>query len=360
MPAVDNSINGLVQEASAGTVNFQGSQAFGWFTLPNTTAFYKALPAANPADPGIAIGNDCIAAAQKSGIDKAPFTYMAVYINDSMPSAAGVSWTASLPKPSPTTWNALIVSSGGLFSPPLVLHELGHILSSGGHHTDSGSDPLGGASWLGYFGSPTSVSPGWDASRRELMGFIPLVATFSGGTQTYNLSRLTQPYPGLPSAIDVPLPNGAKYVISARTYTGHDALFSSILKNLQVPGQPEEFQNVHQNPRVVEFIPLQAVPRRSRMRVVIVVPAFAERDQRHPPGIARIVAGFKAPRSPHVRGRIYQPRGMQPDHRPQENAPKDHRPAADRKQQPREQHSVPSGNCSARYKIDAWPSRAHT
>ena len=57
------------------------------------------------------------------------------------------------------------------------------------------------------------------------MGLIPTASnpTFTGGTQTYNLSRLTQPLAGLPIAIDVPLPGGAKYVISARTQIGYDS-----------------------------------------------------------------------------------------------------------------------------------------
>ena len=70
-----------------------------------------------------------------------------------------------------------------------------------------------------------SVGPEWDASTREQMGFIPgaSVITFPGGTQTYNLSRLTRPWSGLPTAIDIPLPNGAKYVVSARTQIAYDS-----------------------------------------------------------------------------------------------------------------------------------------
>ncbi|MBV9264911.1 MAG: hypothetical protein JO061_01960, partial [Acidobacteriaceae bacterium] len=221
----DDSINGLVQDASNGTIGLQGTQAFGWYTLPNPLSSYAT---------GSAAGTDCIAAAQQNGVNLAPFTYVAVYMNDALGDAQGESWTRPLATPSPTRLNALIVNQMGLTSPPLVVHELGHILSSGGQHTDSMSDPLGGAAWYGdnpmnpIPGVPlrsSSVSPEWDASRRELMGFIPAAshATFSGGTQTYNLSRLTQPLAGLPTAIDVPLPNGTKYVISARTLVGYDS-----------------------------------------------------------------------------------------------------------------------------------------
>ncbi len=223
---VDNSISGLVQDASLGTISLQGTQAFGWFTLPNPLSSYAA---------GSDAGNACIAAAQQNGVNLTPFTYVAVYMNDVLNDASGESWSATLPGPtSPTEWNALVVGLRGFTSPPLVLHELGHILSNMGWHTDSFADPLGGAAYLGddpanpIPGVPLRialVSPEWDASRRELMGFIPAASnpTFAGGTQTYSLSRLTHPLPGLPTAIDVPLPNGTKYVISARTRIGYDS-----------------------------------------------------------------------------------------------------------------------------------------
>ncbi len=237
---VDDSINGLVQDASGGTVNFQGTQAFGWYTLPNPLSYYVALGNPPPPQPdgAMAAGNDCIAAAQKAGVNLAPFAYVVSYMNDIIANASGESWTAKWngAPTSPTALNASVLGVRGFTSAPLMLHELGHILSTGGQHTDSYSDPLFGAAGLGdnpanpipswgYF-RIASVSPEWDASRRELMGFIPAASdvTFPGtGTQTYNISRLTQPYPGLPTVIDVPLPNGAKYVISARTQIGYDS-----------------------------------------------------------------------------------------------------------------------------------------
>jgi hypothetical protein len=203
----------------------QGTQAFGWYTLPNPLSSYAA---------GSDAGNDCIAAAQNNGVNLTPFTYVAVYMNDVLGDSSGESWTAKLPTASPTQWDALVVEVRGFTSPPLVLHELGHILSNDGFHTDSYSDPLGGGAALGddpmnpITGVPLRmalVSPEWDASRRELMGFIPTasIAAFAGGTQTYNLSRLTQPLTGLPTAIEVPLPGGTKYVISARTHVANDS-----------------------------------------------------------------------------------------------------------------------------------------
>jgi hypothetical protein len=240
---VDNSISGLIAEATYGNITFTGTQAFGWFTLPNPLASY---PVSSNA------GDDCIAAAQTNGVNLTPFTYVAVYVNDVLNDASGESWTATLPGPtSPTQLNALIVGVRGFTSPPLVLHEIGHILclsGFGGAHTDSFSDPLGGGAALGddpmlpiKTGETAlrvaSVSPEWDASRRELMGLIPAASNpqFAGGTQTYNLSHLTQPLPGLPIAIDVPLPDGTKYVISARTHIGYDS-YQTFPNDLYITG----------------------------------------------------------------------------------------------------------------------------
>ena len=51
----------------------------------------------------------------------------------------------------------------------------------------------------------------------------------------------------------------------------------------------------------VELIPGEAVASTDRMRVVVVVLAFATGEQSHPPGVARVVLGFKAARTEHVR-----------------------------------------------------------
>lgn len=223
---VDNSINGLVQDASFGKLSFQGTQAFGWFKLTNPLSSYAK---------GSAAGNDCIEVAQRNGVDLRPFTYVTVYMNDVLPDANGVTWRATLPgPPSPTVWNAMVVDHRVLTSPPFMMHEIGHLLSNAGAHSNSFTNPMGGGARYGDDPKRPKpnvplrsvlVAPEWDAAHRELMGFIPAssIATFAGGTQTYNISRLTQPLPGLLTVIDVPLPGGAKYVISARTRIGYDA-----------------------------------------------------------------------------------------------------------------------------------------
>src|ERR1700752_5087552 len=67
---------------------------------------------------------------------------------------------------------------------------------------------------------------------------------------------------------------------------------------------------------------------RDGMRMMVVVPAFAAGQQGHPPVVARFVAGGKAPRSPHMRGGVYQPGGVQTQSYAQEYAPHDAGPSA--------------------------------
>jgi len=58
------------------------------------------------------------------------------------------------------------------------------------------------------------------------------------------------------------------------------------------------------------------VTRRRGMRMMVVVPAFAERNQRHPPVVARIIAGVEPAPAPHVRRGVDQPSGMQSKYNP--------------------------------------------
>jgi hypothetical protein len=50
----------------------------------------------------------------------------------------------------------------------------------------------------------------------------------------------------------------------------------------------------------IELIPFKAVARGCGIGVMIVVPPFASGHQGHPPQIARVIAGGKTPRAPHV------------------------------------------------------------
>jgi len=51
----------------------------------------------------------------------------------------------------------------------------------------------------------------------------------------------------------------------------------------------------------IELVPPESVARGDRVRMVVVVPALATREQGHPPAVSRIVASFKAAAAPEVR-----------------------------------------------------------
>ena len=133
------------------------------------------------------------------------------------------------------------------------------------------------------------------------------------------------------------------------------------LRNLDRLRDTEELQDLDLNPRRIELVPCQTVPRRSRMRVMVIVPAFAERNQRYPPVVARIVVGGKPPRAPHVRRRVDQPGGVQPEHDAQGRCPT--APSKSRRSAYRitaSTRSAASDSYSARRRSDPSPGRAHT
>src|SRR5580704_4919855 len=80
---------------------------------------------------------------------------------------------------------------------------------------------------------------------------------------------------------------------------------------------------------------------------MIVVPAFTEGKYGNPKTILGSVVSKKPPRTPHVRRRVYEPGGMQPEHGSHEYPPQEKRPATDRKQcnsKYSERHPVPLGD----------------
>jgi hypothetical protein len=223
------SLDGLVQEMSLGRANLTGSRAAGWFSLGKPRSAY----AANFA--GFAeIITDCARAATAGGVDLSPFRHVAVFVNDQLAGAeAAVVPVALEVGGQQLPYNGMIVTRRGLTSPPLVLHELGHVF--GGKHTRSVTDPLGGGATYGdrperpVNGVPlrtVNIGPGWDASNRDAMGWVPAdrKVTFAGGTQTVTLSRLTQPTPTGAMLVNVPIGTSqVRYVVSARTHTGYDS-----------------------------------------------------------------------------------------------------------------------------------------
>src|SRR6266700_3669076 len=77
---------------------------------------------------------------------------------------------------------------------------------------------------------------------------------------------------------------------------------------------------------------------------MVIMPAFTKRQQRHPKAISRIIPGAEAPASPHMRGGVDQPCGMEPDHCTKEDTPEDVPPSANCKEQDSQygdRHPVP-------------------
>src|SRR6476646_7102802 len=56
-----------------------------------------------------------------------------------------------------------------------------------------------------------------------------------------------------------------------------------------IPDETGRAEHLEQEPGGIELVPGQAMARGSRMGVMVVVPAFAERDERHPPQVSGIV-----------------------------------------------------------------------
>ncbi|HEY4378214.1 MAG TPA: hypothetical protein VGM93_13695, partial [Acidimicrobiales bacterium] len=224
-------VDGYVQEMSLGAVSIAGSKAAGWFDLPKPSTAYADSYAG-----ALAITQDCATSAQAGGVDMSSFSNVMVFLNDQLPGAEGETIPATLTVGGqPKQFTAIDLTWRGLNSPPLLLHELGHVFA-GSKHTTGVTDPLGYAAYGDHldhplFGAPRAVTvgPGWDAPTRDAAGWIPddRKATFTGGTQTYTLTRLTQPAPDGLMMVNVPIPGtNDKYVVAARTRTGYDAQLS--------------------------------------------------------------------------------------------------------------------------------------
>src|SRR5262249_2226904 len=67
-----------------------------------------------------------------------------------------------------------------------------------------------------------------------------------------------------------------------------------------VPGKAEHAEHADAVPVDIEFIPGKSVTRRLWVRVVVVMPAFAEREHGDPEAVARGVRGEEAALAPHV------------------------------------------------------------
>ena len=106
----------------------------------------------------------------------------------------------------------------------------------------------------------------------------------------------------------------------------------SSVADLTSQARPSACKRADAEPVEVELIPGQAVAGRHRMRVMIVVPALAEGEHRHPPVVRRIIARLESSRAPEVRGRVHQPCAVQAKRRAEEHRPEHVRDTAKREQ----------------------------
>lgn len=236
------SIDGYLREMSLGRVSIAGSRAAGWFDLPRASSSYP-----DTFQGMVDLTRDCAAAATAGGVDLNPFSNVMVFLNDVL--VDNTMATSPWPIPIPVGgqdrgYHSVILGVRGLHSPPLVLHELAHVMGGpAAKHTNSSTDPMGGGANLGDRPDAANaaamrtanIGPGYDASLRDLLGWIPAErkVRYGGGTQQYALSRLTQPVADGPLLVDVPIGSTtARYVVSARTRTGYDA-------QLITEGQPQ-------------------------------------------------------------------------------------------------------------------------
>src|SRR5581483_3137718 len=124
----------------------------------------------------------------------------------------------------------------------------------------------------------------------------------------------TTPHPNLPMGVpqkQKPRPQGPGFREEFRESNGSQflrrrepfaftsrfllALEFGKLQPVHILGQSQFAERPDPVPVHIHFVPLQAMPARHRMRVMIVVPPLAEGKDRDPPVVGREILGFKAP-----------------------------------------------------------------
>jgi MFS family permease len=82
------------------------------------------------------------------------------------------------------------------------------------------------------------------------------------------------------------------------------------IRRHHVGGKADAFQEADGQPGVVDLPPAMAVPRRARIGVVVIVPAFAVGDQPDDEVVAAVLVGLVVPISPHMGHRVDRPRDV--------------------------------------------------
>src|ERR1700691_1011384 len=113
------------------------------------------------------------------------------------------------------------------------------------------------------------------------------------------------------------------------SYSRRTGVVGVVLGGLDFAGEADPFKKPDAQVVDVELVPLEAVARGDRMRMVVVVPAFTTGDEGDPPVVARVIAGLEAAGSPHVGCGVDEPGGVETERGAQEDPPQDAGPAAD-------------------------------
>jgi hypothetical protein len=113
-----------------------------------------------------------------------------------------------------------------------------------------------------------------------------------------------------------------------------DSLFGKQVRRhfAEVPHDPEPGEHLQRVVSDVDLPPVEALARRGHEVMMVVVPAFAERQQRQQPVVLAGVGGFIAPRTEEVRERIDRKRIVPEHHGAEAEAPYEQRPSADEHQ----------------------------
>src|SRR5207244_8179783 len=104
--------------------------------------------------------------------------------------------------------------------------------------------------------------------------------------------------------------------------------------------ESQQLQHADAPPVEVNFVPLESVTRRCRVRMMIVVPTLAKGEQGYPPTVARIFTGVEALPAPHMSGRVHQPGRVERKRHPQKDSPQQDTPTTEGEHQDRsEEHT---------------------